>query len=156
MKKNTSMKRKVLITGGAGFIGSHLAEILLEKGGQVTIVDNLSTGSMDNITHLLHRSSFHYVIDSIMNEGLMSWLIKECDEIYHLAAAVGVKLIVDKPIEVIFTNIIGTEIVLRLTNKYNKKVLITSTSEIYGKNENVPYQEDSDRILGPTTKSRWT
>jgi len=151
--KNTN---RVLITGGAGFIGSHLAETLLERGIQVTVIDNLSTGSMENIEHLLSKPSFHYVIDSIMNEGLMEWLIRESDEIFHLAAAVGVKLIIEHPVDVIFTNIIGTEIVLRLANKCNKKVLITSTSEIYGKNNTVPYSEESDRILGSTTKNRWS
>ncbi|MCK4353459.1 GDP-mannose 4,6-dehydratase [candidate division WOR-3 bacterium] len=148
--------KKVLVTGGAGFIGSHLAEKLLKRGDEITIIDNLSTGSINNISHLMHNPSFDYVIDTIMNQGLMSWLIRKCDIVYHLAAAVGVKLIVEKPIDVIFTNIIGTEIVLRLASKENKKVLITSTSEIYGKSEKIPYSENDDRVLGPTTKSRWS
>jgi UDP-glucose 4-epimerase len=155
MKKSKILK-KVLITGGAGFIGSHLAECLVREKNDVTIIDDLSTGSMDNILHLNECSNFHSFIDTIMNEGLMSWLVRECDEIYHLAAAVGVKLIVESPVEVIFTNIIGTEIVLRLASKFNKKVLVTSTSEIYGKSEDMPYKEESDRILGSTTKSRWS
>lgn len=149
--------KSVLITGGAGFIGSHLAEELLKRGEKVYVVDNLSTGSMDNIAHLVDHPDFFYEIDTIMNERLMSRLIEKVDLIYHLAAAVGVKLIVADPVRCLTTNILGTELVLQLSYEAGKKkVLITSSSEIYGKNGNPPYKEDDDRILGPTTRARWS
>jgi len=147
---------KALITGGAGFIGSHLAETLLEKGQDVTIIDNLSTGSLDNINHLVSNDNFHYVVENILNEGVMDRLISECDIIYHLAAAVGVDLIIKRPVYVIENNVMGTERVLRIANRYRKKVLIASTSEIYGKSDKIPFKEDDDRILGSTTKNRWS
>ena len=146
---------KILITGGAGFIGSHLAEKLLEQNNEVFIIDNLSTGSLDNIKHLMENPRFHVTIETIQNEVVMDRLMSICDQVYHLAAAVGVELIVKNPVEVIETNINGTGMVLKLANRYMRRVLITSTSEIYGKNEKVPFSEEDDRILGPTTKSRW-
>jgi UDP-glucose 4-epimerase len=145
-----------LITGGAGFIGSHLAEELLRGHGEVHIIDDLSTGSIANIEHLKGRSGFHYTIDTITNEPLLAELIDRCDIIYHLAAAVGVKLIVESPVRTIETNIHGTEVVLKHANKKKKKVLIASTSEVYGKANSVPFREDHDLVLGPTFKGRWS
>lgn len=147
---------RVLITGGAGFIGSHLAEALLKEGDEVFIIDNLSTGSMDNIIHLKGTKGFKYYIDTIMNTYLMAELVDLSDVIYHLAAAVGVKLIVESPVYTIETNIKGTEVVLELANKKKKKVVITSTSEVYGKGVKVPFAEDDDLLLGPTNKGRWS
>jgi UDP-glucose 4-epimerase len=148
-----------LITGGAGFIGSHLAEELLRRKEEVAIIDNLSTGSMDNIKHLKSNPKFTYYIDTIMNEDLMGRVIKDCDVIYHLAAAVGVKYIIDNPLESIQTNVRGTEIVLELANTLGKKrVVLASTSEIYGKDRpgKRSFKEDDDRVLGPTTIWRWS
>jgi len=147
---------KILITGGAGFIGSHLAEALLEKGEEVYIIDNLSTGSIENIAHLKKNTKFNYVIDDIMNTHLMAELVDLCEIVYHLAAAVGVKLIVESPVHTIETNIKGTEIVLNLANKKKKKVVMASTSEVYGKGAKVPFAEGDDLLLGPTFKSRWS
>jgi nucleoside-diphosphate-sugar epimerase len=147
---------KVLITGGAGFIGSHLAELHLSHGDEVSIIDDLSTGSMANIRHLKSNSKFQYHIDSVANTQLMAELVDLCDIIYHLAAAVGVRLVVESPVRTIETNIGGTEIVLKLAAKKGKRVLITSTSEVYGKREQVPFREDDDLVLGPTTKGRWS
>lgn len=147
---------RVLITGGAGFIGSHLAEYLLSQGQQVTIIDNLSTGRLDNIAHLESNSQFHYAIEDIRNIHVMDRLVSECDLIYHLAAAVGVEKIIKQPIETIEVNIGGTEVVLQTARRYRKKVLITSTSEIYGKGVRFPFSEDDDSLLGPTTRSRWS
>jgi nucleoside-diphosphate-sugar epimerase len=147
---------KILITGGAGFIGSHLAEALLERREEVFIIDDLSTGSIDNIIHLKDNPRFHYTIDTIKNQSVMAELVDRCDYIIHLAAAVGVKLIVESPVNTIETNIYGTEIVLQLANKKKKKVIIASTSEVYGKNDEVPFKEDADMVLGPTTKGRWS
>jgi len=147
---------KSLITGGAGFIGSHLAEELLNQRNEVYIIDDLSTGSIENIEHLKGENNFHYFIDSIKNEQLMAELIDKCDLIYHLAAAVGVRLIVESPVHTIETNIAGTEIVLKLANKKKKKVIIASSSEVYGKSNNFPYKENSDLVLGPTYKGRWS
>ena len=147
---------KVLITGGAGFIGSHLSDRLLEAGHRVTAVDDLSTGRLENIAHLEDARDYQFVHESIMHEVVMDRLVSECDAIYHLASAVGVELIVSRPVEVIERCILGTEIVLRTAHRYKKKVLITSTSEIYGKNARVPFAEEDDRLLGPTTKSRWS
>lgn len=146
---------KVLITGGAGFIGSHLAEELLERNDKVHVIDNLSTGSLNNIEHLIKNRNFSYTIDTIMNEDVMDELAKNCDCIYHLAAAVGVRLIMEKPLETIETNVKGTEVVLRIANKYKKKVLITSTSEIYGNHIQHTLKEDNNRVLGPIKKWRW-
>jgi UDP-glucose 4-epimerase len=144
-----------LITGGAGFIGSHLAEALLARGDNVFVLDNLSTGAMENIVHLKGRSGFEYFIDSIENEGLLAELIDRSDVVFHFAAAVGVKLIVEQPVRTIETNVHGTEIVLKHANKKKKLVVIASTSEVYGKSEDVPFRENSDLVLGPTTKHRW-
>jgi UDP-glucose 4-epimerase len=146
---------RTLITGGAGFIGSHLAEALLDAGHQVLVIDNLSTGSMENIAHLKGRSGFEYVIDSVENENLLAELIDRSEVVFHFAAAVGVKLIVEQPVYTIETNVHGTEIVLKHANKKKKLVVIASTSEVYGKSEQIPFREDSDLVLGPTTKHRW-
>lgn len=147
---------RALITGGAGFIGSHLAEELLRRGDEVYVIDNLSTGRLENVQHLRDNPNFKIAIETILNETVMDRLVSECDIIYHLAAAVGVELIVTNPVEVIETNIMGTEMVLKLANRYLKKIILTSTSEIYGKSEKVPFKEEDDRLLGPTTKSRWS
>jgi nucleoside-diphosphate-sugar epimerase len=146
---------RVLITGGAGFVGSHLAEALLERGDEVFVLDNLSTGSIDNIAHLKSEPRFHYTIDSITNEPLLAEMIDTCDTVVHLAAAVGVKLIVEAPVHTIETNVHGTEVVLKHANKKKKLVLIASTSEVYGKSAEVPFKEDADLVLGPSEKQRW-
>lgn len=150
------MTVRALITGGAGFIGSHLAEQLLNRGYEVTIIDNLSTGRFENIAHLEKRLGFRYAIEDIRNAAVMDRLVSECDLIFHLAAAVGVFSIVSTPIDTIEINVGGTEVVLKTARRYRRKVLIASTSEVYGKNEKVPFSEDDDRTLGPTTKSRWS
>jgi UDP-glucose 4-epimerase len=147
---------RYLITGGAGFIGSHLSDALLAQGHQVTILDDLSTGSMQNIKHLKDKKGYKYVIDTIMNKPLLCELIDGCDVVIHLAAAVGVKLIVESPVRTMELNIKGTELVLDCANKKRKKVLITSTSEVYGKSTKVPFQEDGDLVIGPPHKGRWS
>jgi UDP-glucose 4-epimerase len=146
---------RVLITGGAGFVGSHLAEALLERGDEVFVLDDLSTGSIDNIAHLKPHPQFHYTIDSVTNEPLLAEMLDRCDAVAHLAAAVGVKLIVEAPVRTIETNVHGTEVVLKHANKKKKLVLIASTSEVYGKSAIVPFKEDADLVLGPTSKHRW-
>ena len=146
---------RALITGGAGFVGSHLSEELLEGGHQVLVLDNLSTGSMDNIAHLKGRPGFEYVIESIDDERLLAELVDRSDVIFHLAAAVGVKLIVEQPVYTIETNVHGTEIVLKHASKKKKLVVIASTSEVYGKSTDFPFREDADLVTGPTTKHRW-
>ncbi len=146
---------KVLITGGAGFIGSHLADELIKAGNEVTVLDDLSTGRFDNIAHLDGNKNFRFVEQTILNEALVDKLVEKNDVVYHLAAAVGVDLIVKKPLESLVTNIKGSEVVMEMVYRYHKKVLITSTSEIYGKNSNGPLKEDDDRILGSPLKSRW-
>jgi len=146
---------KILITGGAGFIGSHLAERLLADGHQVAIIDNLSTGSLDNIESFKDNVNFHYTIGSILNRELLDKLMDGVDQVYHLAAAVGVKYIIENPLLSLKTNIVGTDNVLELANKHKAKVLITSTSEIYGKSDQVPFREEDDRLLGSTHISRW-
>lgn len=146
---------RALITGGAGFIGSHLSEKLLQAGYHVTIIDDLSTGQFENIAPLTAHKNFEFAIEDIANRNVMDRLVSECDVIYHLAAAVGVNLIVSSPIRVIETNVAGTEVVLQTASRYRKKVLIASTSEIYGKSTKTPFSEEDDRILGPTVKSRW-
>ena len=147
---------RVLITGGAGFIGSHLAERHLQRGDEVYIIDDLSTGSMENIQHIKNQPGFHYALDSVTNQQLVAELVDLCDQTYHLAAAVGVKLIVESPVRTIETNIRGTEIVLAQAAKKRKKVLITSTSEVYGKRETIPFREDDDLVMGATNKGRWS
>jgi UDP-glucose 4-epimerase len=146
---------RVLITGGAGFVGSHLSEALLERGDEVFILDNLSTGSIDNVVHLKSHPRFHYTIDTVSNEPVVAELVDRCDIVIHLAAAVGVKLIVEQPVHTIETNVHGTEVVLKHANKKKKLVLIASTSEVYGKSTDVPFREDADLVLGPTFKHRW-
>jgi nucleoside-diphosphate-sugar epimerase len=147
---------KILITGGAGFIGSHLAEQLLARGDEVHILDDLSTGSIENIALIKHHPNLTYHIDTIRNYKLTAELVDTCDIIYHLAAAVGVKLIVESPVNTIETNIRGTDIVLSLAAKKRKRVLLTSTSEVYGKRNAIPFNEDDDLVLGPTNKGRWS
>ena len=147
---------KVLITGGAGFIGSHLSERHLNMGDEVAIIDNLSTGSIENIQHLEEHPQCTVVIDDILNTDLLRDLVDQCDIIYHLAAAVGVNFIIENPLSSLISNIRGTEIILELANEKKKKVILASTSEIYGKkNGHVPFAENSDRMLGPTTVIRW-
>lgn len=145
-----------LITGGAGFIGSHLAERLLRGGHTVTVIDDLCTGSIHNIEHLKGRREFRYVIDSIFNRPLLAELIDDCDGVFHLAASVGVRLIVESPVRTIETNVKGTEVVLELANKKRKKVLIASTSEVYGKSTKIPFSEEDDLVMGSTFKGRWS
>ena len=147
---------RFLITGGAGFIGSHLAERHLQNGDEVHIIDDLSTGSMENIAHIKNHPGFHYALDSVTNQQLVAELVDLCDATYHLAAAVGVKLIVESPVRTIETNIRGTEIVLAHAAKKRKRVLITSTSEVYGKRETIPFREDDDLVMGATNKGRWS
>jgi UDP-glucose 4-epimerase len=147
---------KVLITGGAGFIGSHLAEHLLLQGHRVFIIDDLSTGDIENIIPLKSNRRFHYQIETIMNVPATAELVDRCDIIFHLAAAVGVRLIVESPVRTIETNIRGTEIILNLAEKKKKKVILTSTSEVYGKANKVPFSEADDLVLGPTCKGRWS
>jgi UDP-glucose 4-epimerase len=146
---------RALITGGAGFIGSHLSEALLDAGHQVIILDNLSTGSIDNITHLKGRAGFSYHIESVNTEPLLAELIDQADVVFHFAAAVGVRLIVEQPVHTIETNVHGTEVVLKHANKKKKLVFLASTSEVYGKSDDVPFREDSDLVLGATAKHRW-
>ena len=145
-----------LITGGAGFIGSHLAERLLNRGDRVVLLDNLSTGSMENIRHLKTSDRMSYHLDNIENRHLVAELVDDADVIVHLAAAVGVKLIVESPVRTIETNVNGTQLILEAACKKRKLVLTASTSEVYGKNTNVPFHEDADLVLGPTTKGRWS
>ncbi len=146
---------QALITGGAGFIGGHLAEILLGQGQHVVAVDNLSTGRIENIARLENDPRFQFVQETVRNEAVMDRLVSQCDVIYHLAAVVGVELVVKDPVHTIETNLICTEIVLRLARRYRKRVLIASSSEVYGKSTDIPFREDADRVMGPTTKSRW-
>jgi len=147
---------RYLITGGAGFVGSHLSERLLNDGHTVAIMDDLSTGSIRNIQHLKGRSNFEYVIDSIFNRSVLAELIDDCDLVFHLGAAVGVKLIVESPVRTIETNVRGSEAVLELANKKKKKIVLTSTSEVYGKSSKIPFSENDDLVMGPTNKGRWS
>ena len=147
---------KTLVTGGAGFIGSHLAERLLTDGNKVVVVDNLSTGSLANIESFKNQRDFSFVEGDIRDAELMDNLVERSDVVFHLAAAVGVKLIADRPVHTIETNISGTEVVLDAANKFNKSVFIASSSEVYGKNEAVPFQEDDDIVLGSTRMPRWS
>jgi len=147
---------RFLITGGAGFIGSHLAERLLERGDHVVLLDNLSTGSMENIRHLKSHDRMQYFLDSIENRQLLAELVDDAEVVVHLAAAVGVRLIVESPVRTIETNVNGTQLILEAASKKRKLVVTASTSEVYGKNTQVPFREDADLVLGPTTKGRWS
>jgi UDP-glucose 4-epimerase len=147
---------KILITGGAGFIGSHLAEKLLANGDEVIALDNLSTGNFRNLNAAMRNPKFRFVNDDVRSEHTIHLLVEQCDMVYHLAAAVGVQLIVDQPVHTIETNIHGSEVVLNIANKFRKPVLIASTSEVYGKSEKVPFREDDDTVLGATRFSRWS
>ena len=147
---------EILVTGGAGFIGSHLAEALLAQGNKVTVIDDLSTGAIRNLDTCREHPAFRYHIGSIMDTPLMAELIDRADQVYHLAAAVGVRLIVQRPVQTIETNIRGTEVVLSLAARKNKPVLITSSSEVYGKSAKAPFSEDDDLVLGSTTRPRWS
>jgi UDP-glucose 4-epimerase len=147
---------KALVTGGAGFIGSHLADRLLADGWEVWALDDLSTGSRDNVVHLLERDDFHLVVDSVLSPSVVNELVHKCDVVYHLAAAVGVRLIVEEPVHTLVTNVQGTETVLEVCNRFGKRVLIASTSEVYGDHrEEVALAENARRIYGPTTQRRW-
>jgi nucleoside-diphosphate-sugar epimerase len=147
---------RVLITGGAGFIGSHLADAYLQRECDVYVIDDLSTGKIENIQHLKGNKQFHYTIESVHNQPVTAELVDQCDVIFHLAAAVGVKLIVESPVRTIETNVRGTEVVLSIANKKKKKVLIASTSEVYGLSTDVPFREDGNLVMGATTKGRWS
>lgn len=147
---------RVLITGGAGFVGSHLSDAYIERGDEVFIIDDLSTGRFENIQHLKNHPRFHYSIDSVHNQPLVAELVDQCDVIFHLAAAVGVKLIVESPVRTIETNVRGTEIILNVANKKKKKVLVASTSEVYGLSSDFPFREDGNLVMGATTKGRWS
>jgi|SRR6185436_1646262 len=147
---------EVLITGGAGFIGSHLAEAYLARGDEVWILDDLSTGGIRNVEHLRTHPKFHYLVETVMNVPVLAESIDRVDAVIHLAAAVGVRLIVESPVNTIETNIKGTENVLMQASKKKKKVFIASTSEVYGKSARLPFKEDDDLVLGPTTKGRWS
>jgi UDP-glucose 4-epimerase len=147
---------KALITGGAGFIGSHLSELLLDEGHEVWVLDDLSTGSLDNIEHLREREGFHLVVDSVLHPSIVNELVYKCDVVYHLAAAVGVRLIVEQPVQTLVTNLRGTEIVLEHCHRFGKRVLVASTSEVYGDHREEKALSESDRrIYGPTTQKRW-
>ena len=148
--------QNILITGGSGVIGSHLADALLERGYSVTVIDNLATGKIKNVEHNLDNPNFQIINDTIMNERMMEELVRRCSAVYHLAAAVGVKYICEDPLQGILTNVKGTEIVLDLAFKYWKRVVFASTSEIYGRSDRVPFEEDSERILGSTKVDRWS
>jgi UDP-glucose 4-epimerase len=147
---------RILITGGAGFIGSHLSDAYIKRGDEVYVIDDLSTGTIENIQHLKGHPRFHYTIDNVHNQPVAAELIDQCDVIFHLAAAVGVKLIIESPVRTIETNVHGTEVVLSLANKKKKKVLIASTSEVYGLSSDVPFREDGNLVMGATTKGRWS
>ena len=147
---------RILITGGAGFIGSYLSEAYIERGEEVWAIDDLSTGSLDNIAPLLHHPRFHFVNDTILNREILLELTGTCDVIVHLAAAVGVRLIIEEPLKSIHTNVVGTELVLEMANKFRKKTFIASTSEVYGRNSKVPLNEDDQRIYGSTVLARWS
>ncbi len=150
------MNGKALITGGAGFIGSHLTELLLDDGWEVFALDDLSTGSLRNVEHLSERRDFHLVVDSVLSPSVVSELVHKCDVVYHLAAAVGVRLIVEQPVHTLVTNVEGTQVVLDYCNRFGKRVLVASTSEVYGDHQSIePLVENSQRIYGPTTTRRW-
>jgi UDP-glucose 4-epimerase len=147
---------KILVTGGAGYIGSNLVDVLIEEGHEVFVVDNLSTGKIANVQHLLGHERFHFVNDTILNETLMDRVVAQVDQVYHLAAVVGVKYVVEDPLHGIYTNVKGTEVVLEKAYKYWKRTVIASSSEVYGKSTAAPLHEGADRLLGPTTVARWS
>jgi len=147
---------RALITGGAGFVGSHLAEYLLAQGQHVTIIDDLSTGQLKNVDAAQHNPNFQLVIEDIRNQMVIDRLVSECDVVYHLAAALGVQKVINEPLRTIEVNIGGTEAILKAARRYHKKILVASTSEVYGKGVSFPFKEDDDRLLGPTTRSRWS
>jgi len=147
---------RALITGGAGFIGSHLAEKLINRGSEVSVLDDLSTGSVANISHLKRHPHFHYVIESVMNRSLLAEMVDDCDIVFHLAAAVGVRLIVESPVRTLNTNVHGTELVLEAATKKKKRVVIASTSEVYGKSNKIPFHEDDDLLIGSPMCARWS
>jgi UDP-glucose 4-epimerase len=147
---------RILITGGSGFIGSHLSDALIARGDEVVVLDDLSTGSVDNVRHLLDHARFRMVVDTVQNEDVVARLVDDCDAVFHLAAAVGVKLIVESPVRTIETNVKGTEIVLAAAARQRKRVLVASTSEVYGLSEQVPFREDGNLVMGATTKGRWS
>ena len=150
------MSRKALITGGAGFIGSHLSELLLDNGWEVFVLDDVSTGSLDNIAHLRDRPDYHLVVDSVLSPAIVSEVVHKCDVVFHLAAAVGVRLIVEQPVRTMVTNVQGTETVLGYCSKFGKRVLVASSSEVYGDHrEERPLTETDRRVYGPTTEKRW-
>jgi UDP-glucose 4-epimerase len=150
------VKGRALVTGGAGFIGSHLCERLLEDGWEVYALDDLSTGSMANVEHLMPHTSFHLVVDSVLSPAIVNELVQKCDVVYHLAAAVGVRLIVEQPVQTLVTNVEGTQVVLEYCNRFSKRVLLASTSEVYGDHRTEePLREDARRVYGPTTQKRW-
>jgi UDP-glucose 4-epimerase len=155
MDSQSDGHRRALITGGIGFVGSHLAEALLRQGDQVTVIDDASTGRIENVGHLLEHPQFRHVAGSVADEVVIDQLVGECDIVFHLAAAVGVKLVVENPLLTIETNVSGTEVVLRAAHRHGTKVLIASTSEVYGKGSRIPFAEDDDVVLGPTRNSRW-
>jgi UDP-glucose 4-epimerase len=146
----------VLITGGAGFIGSHLADAYLDRGDEVEVVDDLSTGRMENIEQLKNQPRFRYTIASVLDQPVVGELVDRCDVIFHLAAAVGVRLIVESPVRTIETNVRGTEVLLALANRKKKKLVISSTSEVYGMSSQVPFREDGNLVMGPSTRGRWS
>jgi UDP-glucose 4-epimerase len=146
---------KILITGGAGFVGSHLADKLISQGHEITVIDDLSTGRYSNVAHLEDTERFRLIIDTVLNERLMEELIRETDRVYHMASAVGVKLIMERPVRTIETIFRGTDVVLAFCSRYRKRVLIPSTSEVYGKGASIPFKEDDDLLTGPTDKHRW-
>src|SRR5436309_5960224 len=150
------MARRALVTGGAGFIGSHLTELLLAAGWEVFVLDDVSTGSLDNVAHLRDRPDYHLVVDSVLSPSVVGELVHRCDVVYHLAAAVGVRLIVEQPVHTMVTNVQGTEIVLGYCSKLGKRVLVASSSEVYGDHrEERPLAENDRRVYGPTTEKRW-
>ena len=152
----SSKRYRILITGGAGFIGSHLAQALIAHGYDVIVLDNLSTGNSKNIGHLTKAKNFKFIVDSVLNESVVEEMVKSCDVVYHLAAAVGVRLIIEQPSKTIETNVLGTEVVLKMCSKYHKKVIIASSSEVYGSGVSVRFKESDPCIIGPPNKRRWS
>jgi UDP-glucose 4-epimerase len=148
--------QKYLITGGCGFIGSHIAEKIISRGDEVFVIDDLSTGRLENVGRIINKKNFHLVIDTILNADILEELVKKCDFVFHLAAVVGVKRVLENPVDSVIINVEGTYNVLKLCTRYNKKLLLTSTSEIYGKNDKIPFVEESDIVIGNTKKKRWS